>query len=402
MNIKINRSKLIVLLMIFIGLACDKLDISSNQADAFIKLYGSSNSDIGVDVKAFNDGYIVLATVASENMRDIVLLQADKFGNIISGEIDTLSSLRGGNNAAAKLLLTSDGGFLVLGTVEDTAQNNTNIYLNKFSAQKTSEWEKFIGGADNEAAASIRKTTDGYIIAGSTDAQGIGNDNPQGNLDIYIIKTDQEGNIIWTSNHGYVVNDYASDIILIDDGYLVVGTTEGSNGQGQAKDNIILVKIKSSGGAPPDMETYGSSNNDYGNSLINAADGGFIILGTVEDVTGNKSDIYIIKLGEDIHNILWSRSFGEANNDDLGYEIDRSNGGYIIVGSKELNTGYAGYFLKIDSEGQSILENTYGGYGQRIKSIEPASDGGYIMTGNSGTEGSEMISLIKVNSEGEL
>lgn len=401
MKINWNISKYLVLLIAILGNACDNLDISSNQTDAFFKIYGSSNSDVGVDVKPFNDGYIVLSTVSSEDMRDIVLLQADQFGNILNGEIDTLSDIRGGDNTASKLLLTDDGGFIVLGTVEDTAQNNTNIYLNKFSAQKTSEWEKLIGGADNEAAAALRKTADGYIIAGSTDAQGIGNSNPQGKLDIYLIKTDQDGNIVWTSNHGYDGNDYASDIILIENGYLVVGTTEGSNGPGQAKDNIILVKTNANGGAP-DIETYGSSNNDYGNSIINSSDGGFVILGTVEDVTGSKSDIYVIKLGEDIHNIIWSISYGEANFDDLGYEIERSNGGYIIVGSKELNTGYAGYLLKIDSDGLDVLENTYGGYGQVIRSIEKTSEQGFIMTGSSGTEGSEMISLIKVNSDGEL
>jgi hypothetical protein len=356
---------------------------------------------MGVDVKAFNDGYIILATVSSENMHDIVLLHADKFGNIISGEIDTLSSIRGGNNSASKLLLTDDGGFLVLGTVEDTAENNTNIYLNKFSAQTTSEWEQFIGAADNETAASIKKTADGYIIVGSTDAQNVGNSNSQGFLDIYLIKTDTEGNIQWTSNHGGSGNEFASDVILVANGYLVVGTTDGFNGPGQAKDNIILIKTNTSGGAP-DMETYGSSNNDYGNSLINTDDGGYVILGTVEDVTGSKSDIYVIKLGEDIHNIIWSISYGDANYDDLAYEIERSNGGYIIVGSKELNTGYAGYLLKIDSDGQDILEYTYGGYGQEIRSIERTSEGGFIMTGSSGAEGSEMISLIKVNSEGEL
>lgn len=392
-------SKYIVLLLVMVVIACDNMDISSNQANAFFKIYGSNNSDMGVDVKAFNNGYLVLATVASENKKDIVLLQTDKFGNI-NAEIDTLSNVRGGNNEASKLLLTEDGGFLVLGTVEDTAQNNKHVYLSKFNAQKTSEWENFLGGSDNETAAAIKKTNDGYIIVGSTDAQNIGNSNPQGFLDIYLIKIDTEGNIQWTSNHGGSGNEYASDVILVDNGYLVVGTTDGFDGPGQAKENIIVIKTNTYGGAP-DMETYGSSNNDYGNSLINSADGGFLILGTVEDVTGAKSNIYVIKLGEDIHNILWSSSYGDAN-DDLAYEIERSNGGYIIVGSKELNTGYAGYFLKIDNDGQDILENTYGGYGQVIKSIQKTSDGGFIMTGSSGAEGSEMISLVKVNSDGEL
>ena len=402
------KLKYILIISLFISLfGCDNYDITSEQADTFVKVVGSRSSNTGMDIKDFNNGYLILATVTTSDNQEIVLLQTDKFGNLISNGVDTLSSLRGGNNTASKLLLTLDGGFIVLGTVEDTANNNTDIYLNKFSAGLTSDWEKTIGTSDDETAASIQITDDGYIIAGSTDAQDVGNDNSHGSLDIYLVKIDDQGNVEWTENYGGSGDEYASDVILINNGFLVVGTTNGFNGPGQAKDNIILVKTNTTGG-DSDMETYGSSNNDYGNSLIKSSDGGFIILGTVEDVTGSKSDIYVIKLESEsesesyIHNIIWDISHGGADLDDLGYEVIKSDGGYIIVGSKELETGYAGYFLKIDSEGEVITEQTYGGYGQTMNAIEATPDGGFVMTGSSGIEGSEMISLIKVNSEGEL
>lgn len=401
MKINWNISKYLVLLIAILGNACDNLDISSNQADAFVKIYGSSYSDIGVDVKPFNNGYILLGTVTSENKQDIVLLQTDKFGNIKNGEIDTLSSIRGGSNTASKILLTDDGGFLVLGTVEDTALNNTNVYLNKFSAQKSIEWEQFIGGLNNETAASIRRTPDGYIIAGSTDSENNGNSNPEGRKNVYMVKTDDNGNLQWTENHGGSGDDYSSDIILKNNGYVIIGTTNSFNEPGQSANNIFIVETNLNG-TSPDFITYGSSNDDYGRTLIGLDGGGYLIIGTVENTEG-KSNIYALRVEDNIHNILWNKEFGTTLND-LGYDVISSDERFVIVGSKELPSGTAGYFLKIDGDGIALNGEgiTYGGYGQTIFAVESTSDGGFIMTGTSGAEGSEMICLIKVNSEGEL
>lgn len=68
---------LVLILTIF---SCDKLDISNVQADSFIKLFGSWSSDIGKDVKSFNNGYILLATIAHPNREDsdIALIKTDK------------------------------------------------------------------------------------------------------------------------------------------------------------------------------------------------------------------------------------------------------------------------------------------------------------------------------------
>lgn len=163
----------------------------------------------------------------------------------------------------------------------------------------------------------------------------------------------------------------------------------------------MLVKTNLSGGAP-DMVTYGSSNNDYGVAIVKVDDGGYLIVGNVEEIAGNNSNVYAVKVEDDIHSIIWDKPYGATAFNDQGFDIIKSNGGYIIVGTKELPTGPAAYFLKIDSDGEILVENTYGGYGQTIYSIEPTSDGDYIMTGSSGVEGNEIICLIKVNSEGEL
>lgn len=397
------KSKYILILGLVLSLlACDNLDISSNQADTFIKLFGSSNSDIGNDVKEFNGGYLILATMTSEDENsEIVLIQTNKYGNQIPNGLDTLSSLRGGNNKASKLLLTDDGGFIVLGTVEDTANNNTDIYLNKFSSNVVSEWERFIGSASNEQGTALKKASSGYIIAGSTTSEDLGNGNNEGTKDIFLVKVDNEGNVEWTENHGGNADDYSSDVIVINNGYVVLGTTNSFDEPGQNNNNIMLVETNLNGGSP-DFVTYGGSNNDYGQSLVELNDGGYLILGTVENTEG-KSNIYALKVEDNIHNILWNKEFGTTLND-MGFDLLKSGVGFIIVGSKELSGGFAGYFFQIDNDGNEIVDNTntFGGYGQIIYAIEPTSDGGYIMTGSSGAEGNEMVCLIKVNSNGEL
>ncbi len=408
---KLRNISLLLGLVISI-LSCDNLDISTTQSKSFVKIFGSSESDIGNDVKEFNGGYLLLTTTSFETeISDIVLLQTDHYGNLKSDGIDTLSSLRGGNNIASKLLLTQDGGFIVLGTIEDTLNNDLDIYINKFNSNVESEWEKIIGvdqnndgTSVNEEGASIKKASSGYIIAGSSDEKNTGN----GQKDIYLVKIDDQGNIEWTENHGFDGNDYASDIIVIDNGYMIVGTTENSL-HDQAQDNIIVIKTNLVGDSP-DINTYGGNNNDYGAAIVKSNNGGYVVTGTVENIAGDNPSIYTVKIEDEISNILWEEQYEEAF-PAHAYDLIKSNGGYVIAGDVELTSGMAAGFLKIDGEGEILIGHieddgrdalTYGGYGQTINSIEPTSDGGFIMIGSSGAEGNEMIYLLKVNSEGEL
>ena len=386
---------LLVIGFILIALSCDNLDITSEQSKTFTKIFGSAGSDIGNDVKEFNGGYIILTTKQLDTeCSEIVLLQTNNYGNPKSNGVDTLSSLRGGNNTASKLLLTQDGGFIVLGTVEDTLNNNTDIYINKFSSDFTSEWEKYIGTNANEVGNAIKKANTGYIITGSTDSDENGN----GGKDIYLVKISETGDVEREEYLGFTSDDYSSDIIPIDNGYIIIGTTNLPDKGSE----ITFIKTNLSG-TSYDVTTYGGTNNDYGATVVKTEDGGYIIVGNLEENAGGNSNIKLIKVDEGLRNIIWNRDIGGTALNDEAFEIVKSNGGFIIIGTKELASGPAAYFLKIDDEsGETILENTYGGYGQTIYSIEKTYDGGFIMIGSSGTTGNEMIYLVKVNSEGEL
>lgn len=390
--------------------SCDKMDISSEQANSFIKLYGDWSSDIGKDVKVFNGGYLILATTTSVDSMNtnITIIQTDKYGNQ-KGKVITIDG--GANDQAGKLLLTDDGGFMVVGTCEDTVhiinpgQNqyyNQDIYLGKYNSNADLEWEKFIGTNNTlEQGAVVKKSTDGYIIAGNTDRFDPVTENPTGTKDVYLIKIDNVGNIEWDRNYGADKTDYASDIIVHNNGYLIIGSSNSFLENGQGLFDILLIKTNFTG-IETHKYTYGSIYNDYGHAVIETEDG-YVFTGSVENISGNNADIYVAKVDqEDILDIIWNESFGSTLYDQ-GFDIIRNNSGFVVVGSYEVSNGTtAAYYLNTDNDGNNLNDNIIGNYGQAIYSVEPTPDGGYIMVGSSGQVGNEMICLIKVNAEGEL
>lgn len=378
-------------------LSCENLDISSTQSDSFIKLFGSWSADIGCDVKPFDNGYLVLVTTTSNNANntDIALIQTDKYGNQ-KGNIDTIDG--GGNDIAGELLLTYDGGFIILGTIEDTLNNNDNIFISKYNTNAELEWQKNIGTSVNEQGVSIKAAQTGYIIAGNTNKADIVTGNTTSHWDIYLVKIDELGNIEWENNFGAAGDETTSDILVHSDGYLIIGTTNSFNESGQAGNNIIAIKTNTTGGET-DKYTYGSNYNDYGSSVVEANDG-FIIVGSVEIVSN--SNIYVVKIDkDDLQNIIWEKTFG-TNLNDYGYDILIKDETIKVIGSQGSISGSFAYFLTTDIDGNSLDQKLYGGFNQILNSFEGTTDGGYIMVGTSGEEGNEQICLIKVNAQGEL
>ncbi|MFO7829582.1 MAG: hypothetical protein R6V23_13230 [Bacteroidales bacterium] len=378
--------------------SCDNLDVSSDQSDSFIKFFGSWQDDYGVDIKEVSDGYIILANIeTNSNGKDIGLIKVNKQGN----KVWETSFGDGGNDIGKRMLLLDDGGLIIIGTYADTLNNNTQIYLIKTNQSGNEEWSKKIGTTSNEEGAAIQKTSEGFILAGSTSRSNTLNNNPEGKWDILLIKTDETGNVEWQNSFGGTDDDLANDILVRNNGFLILGTTNSFNEPGQGNRNMIAIETNWVG-VENDRLTYGGINNDYGKSVLYTDDGGYAFVGSFENSAGSNSDVYLVKTQADIHDIDWSKTYGTAVNE-FGNDLVKTNNGYVVVGSKEISTGIAGYFLKVDFDGNTILEKVYGGYDeQEFYAVEATSDGGFIMVGKSGYEGNELICLVKVNADGEF
>jgi len=380
-------------------IGCDNTEISSDQADSFIKLFGSWSLDEGKDVKEISDGYIIVGTtmVSLDSGKDIILIKTNKFGNIIwdktYGGID--------NDNGNKVLLTDDDGYIIVGTITDES-NKKDVYVIKVDSNGDKQWDKQIGTAYDETGISIVKVIDGYVICGSTTEPNAVNLNPAGKTDIILVKINNNGDVQWINSFGGAEDESGNDLLVSSNGFLIVGTTSSFSEPGQSGNNIILIETNGEGNETDKM-TYGSTFSDIGNSIIHANEGGYIIVGS-KGRSASNSKVYMLKVQTNIHIIDFEKELGTLETDyGFGYDIVEHWGNYSIAGNKNLSEKNAAYFLETDINGNTITEEQIGGYDDQIMyAIENTSDGGYIMVGKSGQGSNYMICLIKLNSKGTL
>ena len=306
---------------------------------------------------------------------------------------------------------TSDGGYIACGSIEYVS-GERNLYLVKTDSNGVEQWNKTYVGIGVAEGKFVQQTSDGgYIICGLTDSIGSGN---VGNS--YIIKTDAQGDSLWTNFHGYGVVNYWDDESFSvqqtsDGGYIVCGFLNiitppwGGN-----MVNAYLLKLNSNG-ADEWIQTYGNATHwTEGYSVQQTADGGYVFSGVSWDVSGNNPvNVFLVKT--DTNGVeQWSQTYGGTEND-YGYSVQQTtDGGYIIcgrtfsfgngVGSSGTNISGDVYLIKVDSIGTSQWTQTFGGVDNEWgRSAQQTTDGGYIITGWTYSFGQGLY-LIKTDSVG--
>ncbi len=292
---------------------------------------------------------------------------------------------------------TTDGGYIVTGAYGRNAFMpwRGDIYLLKIDADGTEQWSQFYGIAYNEnVGRSVQQTTDGgYIIAGYTGYTY--------HIDGYVVKTDQNGNVSWTSEFGNF--DYYDNLQsasqTTDGGYIATGWT-GSYGAGSS--DIWLIKMDSTG-IETWNHTFGGTGLDGGNHVQQTSDGGFILTGMVE-LTGGNTDLVLLKTDEN-GNEEWTQYYGASGYEEGSSVQQTTDGGYIITGiTDSVGSGQGDIWLiKTDSSGNTVWDYTFGGpANDQAHSVQQTTDGGYFIAGeytNSTTQVTDMY-LIKTDGNG--
>jgi len=270
----------------------------------------------------------------------------------------------------------------------------TLIILIVFSGVLFAEgWERIYGGSNKDRGEAVAQTTDGgYIIVGATRSFGAGAD------DVYLIKTNAYGDTLWTHTYGGSGGDWGYSVAQTKDGgYIIVGTTFSFGAGGP---DIYLIKIDAYGDTLW-TRTYGGKIVEFGYSVAQTKDGGYIIAGETWSFGAGAPDVYLIKTNAE-GDTLWTRTYGG----DRAYSVAQTtDGGYIIVGETEsIGAGKSDvYLVKTNSEGDILWTRTYGGSGgDRGYSVAQTIDGGYIITGRTKSFGASKMDvyLIKTDSLG--
>lgn len=292
---------------------------------------------------------------------------------------------------------TSDGGFIIAGTTSSFGVGNTAVYLIKTDSIGSYLWSKAIGGIGVEWGYSIKQTYDGgYIAAGYTNSFG------NGGYDMYLIKTDTIGNILWEKSYGGKDWDFGYSVIQTpDSGFVLCGETYSF---GNGNQDVYLVRTNKFGDTLW-TKTFGGTGKDIAHFLLNYNDSLFVLAGETNSFTNGNSDVYFISAN---YNGIWSseKIIGTTLNDIGNACTKASDGGIVIFGETDSSTAAATgkneLLLKIDLQGTTQWIFVYGNAGENIgRAIKEKSNGDLITCGSnnpSGLGGSGLQMMMMNNS----
>ncbi len=293
---------------------------------------------------------------------------------------------------------TSDEGYIITGFTSSFGAGGFDLWLIKVDAQGNELWNKTFGGAGWDQGFSVQQTSDeGYIITGETDSFGVGK------KDLWLIKTDAQGNELWNKTFGRQLYESGQSVQQTsDEGYIITGTGWISIGGGE--DDFWLIKTDAQGNELWN-KTFGGADMDQGISVQQTSDGGYIIIGDTWSLSNVGPDIWLIKTDAQ-GNKIWDKAFGGLNNGSFGRSVQQTNdGGYIIVGynmSGETDNLEDLWLIKTDAQGNELWDKTFGGAGFGMGfSVQQTSEGGYIITGSTGSINRQRdLWLIKTDAQG--
>jgi len=296
-----------------------------------------------------------------------------------------------------KVIQTSDNGYFVAAITESYGAGYRDIFLIRTNEFGDTLWTKTIGGLQDDQPNDMKKTSDNnYIIAGSTSSFGAGNS------DVYLLKVDQNGDTIWTKTYGGSMDDQAYDVIQTSDGgYLVIGSTTTFT---SGFSSVYAIRTDSNGDTLW-TKTYEEKYSNVGCSVVQLSDGGFFFCGSTQEyASSGTADCYFIRTNSQ-GDTLWTKTFGGNNYDGAFNAYDVGNGIIISGTTKSFGAGGNDIFLGLfNYNGDNLWIKTYGGINSDYGgAFSRTNDNGYIITGytKSFGGGDQSMYLIKTDNNGD-
>ena len=297
------------------------------------------------------------------------------------------------------VIQTTDGGFVITGYTESFGAGGKDVGLMKLDSNGNLLWIKTFGGTLDDEGNSVIQTTDGnYVITGYTFLP-----DPVFGQYVGLMKVDPNGNLIWLKTFGNVDDSYVGNCAIqtTDGGFVITGYTSNP----PLPYDVLLIKTDSNGNQIW-SKTYGGNQRDEGYSVVQTNDGGFVITGETNSFGAGLEDVLLIKTDSN-GNLTWLKTFGGTAYDGGRFVIEATDGNFVIAGTT-ISFGAGVYdvgLIKVDQNGNLIWIKTFGGTSSDFGfSLIQASDGNFVITGRTESFGSGWndVGLMKVDQNGNL
>lgn len=377
------------------------------------KPLGGTGMDLpAATVRLPNGGYLVAGTTRSTdgdvtslhgNKSDVWLVQLDALGQLL------WQKTYGGSwdETAAALQRTSDGGSILAGTARSSDGDVSGLHgsplagdawVVKFDADGGIQWQRALGGSDQDAANAVQQTADGgYVVAGWTRSSDGDVGSNHGIQDAWIVKLDADGGTEWKRSLGGSGTDAATSILQTDDGgYIVAGYSDSDNGDASGLHGEFdgwLVKLGPKGMPEWHRMAGGHAVDQF--LALDRAPGGYIAAGISYsddgDVAGShgNTDGWVVRFNT-AGDIVWQQPLGGSLGDWITAVRTTSDGGYVVAGYTGStdgdvvgNDGWVDiWVVKLKEGGAMHWQTSLGGrYTEEAASIEITPDNGYILSG---------------------
>jgi hypothetical protein len=388
--------------------------------------YGGTDKEYAFDIIEIPNGYILSGGTKSldgditfnHGKVDIWLIKTDLTGNLI------WQKTYGGTNseAGSRIFNNIDGTFYIIGESSssngdisiDPYPGSTDYWVVKIDSLGEIIWERILGGSGFEQLWTGATTSDGGIVAfGWTNSDDGDVSNYYGYYDIWLIKLNSEGEVLWDQTIGNNYFDWGQAIIETSDkGFLVGGTSYFEQGGNLSCDSYqgeldaALVKLDSLGNIEW-QQCYGGSYDESYTAILEIEDG-YVLAGYTTSNDGNVSgwhagydhlgnrqtDIWAVKINID-GAIQWQQCLGGSDAEFCQSILETSDGDLIFTGYTQSNDGDVSgnhsnsehnndiWMVKLSSEGELLWQQCFGGVNDEKVNfgVIQKSDYRYIIAG---------------------
>ena len=350
------------------------LKFNSNHELTWSKTYGGSDDDRGKDLIQTTDGGFLISGFSrsadgdvTENFGsyDFWLLKTDSSGNLLWQKTYGFS----GTDQAFSVIQTSDSGYLLSGTLDVSASGGEgnsrsanrhaggDYWVLKLNSNGEKQWSHYYGGTFTDTLYDVVETqNNNFLLVGSSDSDHVDISNNRGSYDFWVVKINNQGELLWEKNYGGSEIDEAFAITKTpQNNFIITGNTRSNDQQvsnNNGSSDIWAIEINADG----DLiwqKTYGGTSFDISKGVIPARGGGFFIVGNSrsndKNLTNNNgnNDIWVLKTATN-GKLEWQKSIGGSEIDTANGIVQLNNQEVIVVGESwssnfdiETNKGYS-------------------------------------------------------------